>query len=125
MARYSGSIKFTTTVSGIYEVKKKLGARAARLLDAAIEVDMAQGARKMTLQAYKNAPVDTGALRTSILASVKKEGDKEYIFGSALPYAQRQEYEHRTKKQYLHRAVRSETPRLKRDLVNTIKRQLL
>lgn len=124
MGRYSGSIRFSTTVSGVYEVQKKLGAQAAKLLNAAIEIDMREGARKMTLQAYKNAPVDTGALRTSILASVRKEGDKEYILGSALPYAQRQEYEHKTKRMYLHRAVRSEKPRLKRDLYNTLKRQL-
>lgn len=124
MARYSNSIDIKMTVSGIYEVKKKLGSYSAELLQAAIELDMAKGARDMTLQAYKNAPMETGALRTSILASISKEGDMEYIFGSHLPYAQRQEYEHLTKHHYLHRAVWSETPRLKQDIVNSIKRRL-
>lgn len=123
MARYSGSIKFKIDVSGIYEVKKKLGEQSAALLHAAIETDMAKGARDMTNQAYKNAPVETGALRTSILGSIQRVGDMEYIFGSYMPYAQRQEYEHRTKKQYLHRAVWSETPRLKKEIRNSIKRR--
>lgn len=119
-----GSMKIKISVSGISEVRKALGKRSAALLNQAIEVDIAKGTRDMSIQAYKNAPVETGALRTSILASPKRVGKKEWIFGSAMPYAQRQEYEHRTKKMYLHRAVWSETPRLKRDLVNTIKRRL-
>lgn len=59
----------------------------------------------MAEQASDNAPVDTGALANSILASVEKEAPMTYLFGSHLPYAQRQEYEHRTKKAYFRRAI--------------------
>lgn len=93
-------------------------------LEAKIEGALRVGVQKMSIQAYKNAPVDTGALRASILHSVQQEGDLNYIFGSGLPYAQRQEYEHKNPNHnmYLHRAVWAGTVPLRKDLKQTIKR---
>lgn len=59
----------------------------------------------MAAQASDNAPIDTGALKADILSSVEREAPLSRIFGSDLPYAQRQEYEHKTKNAYFRRAI--------------------
>ena len=115
-------IKFKFDTKGIDKVIEKAGVVAAARLEAAIELDVADGVRKMTLAAFKNAPVETTALRVSILGSIKREGDMEYIFGSPMPYAQRQEYEHKTKNMYMHRAVWSEQGKIERAIKKTIQR---
>lgn len=117
-------VKIRISTKGIDDVIQAAGIAAASRLEAALELDIADGVRKMTLAAFKNAPVETGALRSSILSSIQREGDMEYIFGSYMPYAQRQEYEHRSKNMYLHRAVWSEQGGIKRDIKKTIKRTL-
>lgn len=91
-------------------------------LEAKIQTTMHVGVQKMATDAFKNAPVETGALRSSILRSVRHDRDIDYIFGSYMPYAQRQEYEHKTRKMYLHRAVWTNLVPLKRDLAKTVRR---
>jgi hypothetical protein len=52
-------------------------------------------------------PVDTGALRSSSRVKTNRKGGHAAIVGGAdvgIPYARRQEFEHRTKKHYLQRA---------------------
>ena len=116
------SYRMTINIKGLDEVVDKLGTRAAAALNAKLELDMAEGAQNIAISAYKNAPVETGALRASILKSVDRVGDKEYLIGSKMPYAQRQEYEHKVKRMFLHRAVWYQKPRIERDIENTIKR---
>jgi len=120
----TSGVKIRIQASGFDEVIRALGSAAANRLEAAVEIDVAAGVRKMTLAAFKNAPVETGALRSSILKSITREGSMEYIFGSYMPYAQRQEYEHRTKNRYLHRAVWSEQGGIERDIKKSIRRSL-
>jgi hypothetical protein len=115
-------IKIHVRAKGFKDVINAAGIAAASRLQDAIEIDIADGVRKMTLVAFANAPVDTTALRVSILGSIRREGAAEYIFGSPLPYAQRQEYEHKTKKMYLHRAVWSEQHKIARELRKSIRR---
>lgn len=122
MARGRSGIKFHIRAKGFDEVIDRVGIMAAARLRESIEIDIADGVRKMTLVAFANAPVDTTALRTSILGSIRREGDAEYIFGSVMPYAQRQEYEHKTKNMYMHRAVWSETHKIERELKKSIQR---
>lgn len=117
-------VKIRINVKGIDNVIQAVGSAAANRLEAAVEIDVATGVRKMTLAAFKNAPVETGALRSSILSSIQREGSMEYIFGSYMPYAQRQEYEHRTRNRYLHRAVWSEQGGIERDIKKSIRRSL-
>lgn len=93
-------------------------------LEAKIQTTMHVGVQRMAIDAYKFAPVETGALRASILRSVQHDRDIDYIFGSYMPYAQRQEYEHKTRKMYLHRAVWTNIVPLKKDLAKTIRRHL-
>lgn len=116
--------KFKFDIQGVDEVQRALGRQAASALKRQVADDISEGVDAMAEGAYDNAPVETGALRSSILASVKREGLMEYIFGSHLPYAQRQEYEHKTKKAYFRRAIWAETPQLESKLAITIKRRL-
>lgn len=116
--------KWVFEYDGVDEVQDKLGKIAAKKLRKAIHVDINEGVSAMAERSYDYAPVETGALRSSILASVQKEGDMEYIYGSHLPYAQRQEYEHKTKKAYFRRSIREETPQLGSKIKSTIKRRL-
>lgn len=62
-------------------------------------------ARKMANEAGKNAPVDTGNLRTNLIASPYRLKAGTWQFGGTLPYSRRQEYEHRTKKGFIRKAV--------------------
>lgn len=114
-----GSINIRFGSDGIDKLIRRLD---PALLEAKLQVTLHVGVQKMAIDAFKNAPVDTTALRASILRSVKHDRDMDYIFGSYMPYAQRQEYEHKTKKMYMHRAVWSNLVPLKRDLAKTVRK---
>lgn len=114
-----GSIRYRIRSKGIDRLIDRLDPAK---LEAKVEGTLAVGVQKMAIQAYKNAPVETGALRASILRSVQRDGDLEYIFGSYMPYAQRQEYEHKTKRMYLHRAIWVNEVPLRREFEQTVKK---
>lgn len=61
--------------------------------------------RKMANESAKMAPVDTGALRASIAASPRRLKVGTWEYGSHLPYARRQEYEHWSKKGFIRKSV--------------------
>lgn len=61
--------------------------------------------RKMANESGKMAPVDTGDLRASIIASPEKLDDALWQYGSDLDYAVIQEYTHATKKGFIRKAV--------------------
>jgi hypothetical protein len=61
--------------------------------------------RKMANETAQKAPVETGALKNSFTASVRKEADVLWSYGSDLPYATPQEYEHKTKKGFVRKTV--------------------
>lgn len=117
-------MKMRAQMKGINDVQRALGRRAANRLERRIGIDVGDGVERMADQAYDNAPVETGALRSSILANIYKISNKEYVFGTNLPYGRRQEYEHKTKGFYFHRAVWQETSPLQKKLVFTIRRTL-
>jgi|SRR5690625_4505708 len=62
-------------------------------------------ARKMANDASSNAPVDSGDLRANIAASPRRLKLATWEFGGTLPYARRQEYENRTHKGFIRKAV--------------------
>lgn len=62
-------------------------------------------ARKMANQAGEDAPVKDNVLRPNIIASPRRVEEGTWEFGSNLPYARRQEYENRTHKGFIRRAV--------------------
>lgn len=63
-------------------------------------------ARKMAKESAGKAPIDTGSLKASIAASPQPgETLGEWTYGSDLPYARRQEYEHESRKGFIREVV--------------------
>lgn len=117
-------VKHKVDFKGLDEVVDALGHNARRRLNHQLRDDIEEGTWDIAEQAYDNAPVDTGALRASILASVTREGKMNYIFGSHLPYAQRQEYEHVPYGAYFRKAIWKEAPKLGDKIGFTVQRSL-
>ena len=103
------------------DVLRKLGAQGARELRDDIDREIERSVRTMANNSAQNAPVKTGKLRASIPASVEQHGEMDWEFGSPVPYATKQEYEHRTKRAFLRNAVWSETPVLKAKISEVIR----
>jgi hypothetical protein len=59
----------------------------------------------MANESAEMAPRLTGKLKNSITASVEQESEGVWTYGSDLPYATRQEYEHRSKKGFIRKSV--------------------
>lgn len=62
-------------------------------------------ARKMAADASHNAPILDGFLKGSLTSSPEPIDKTTWMFGSDLPYALRQEYEHASKKGFVRRAI--------------------
>lgn len=116
--------RYRVEITGINDVLNHLGTSSARRMKRNIDDDLEEGIRQMAETSAEYAPVDTGALKASIVASVRKLSRHHYMYGSILPYAQRQEYEHKTKGRFLYRSVMKEAPEIKSKIAMTIKRNL-
>lgn len=117
-------MRYKTEISGVEALQRQLGISAAKRLKRRIGDDVLDGVERMMEEAHDNAPIDTGALKQSILASLRKDGDMNYIFGTMLPYGRRQEYEHKTKRFYFRRAIIKEAPLLHQKIGFTVRRVL-
>lgn len=106
---------------GIGQVRNKLGKLSAEQLSAAIDTDLGVEARKTAMDAAEHTPVETGALQASIRYSAARERKLRYHWGSKLPYALRQEYEHKALKGWM----RAANTRSKKRIVRTIKATIL
>lgn len=109
-------------VSEFDNVYDALNIRNAKKMYRVVDDQLEEGIEAMAEGSYNMAPVDTTALRGSILASVTKLSRHHYLYGSTMPYAQRQEYEHKTKKYYFRRSVLKEAPEIQQDIRSTVKR---
>lgn len=91
-------------VKGLDKVMKDFSLRGVQ---AQYRVDKVTEAytRKMTNEAAKAAPVKTGNLRANLLASPRRLQLGTWEFGGTLPYTRRQEYEHKTKRGFIRKAV--------------------
>src|SRR5699024_5069866 len=61
--------------------------------------------RKMANVSGQMAPKDSGDLQTSIIASPRRLQLGTWQYGSELPYARRQEYEHKSQKGFIRKSV--------------------
>jgi hypothetical protein len=93
---------FNVNVSGLNDVLRMLD-------DGPVKTDLDRiteaYTRKMANETAQAAPVDTGKLKNSFPPSVRKEADVSWSYGSDVPYAKKQEYEHRTKKGFVRKPV--------------------
>lgn len=98
-------VKYRVRAKGLNEVNSHFGSRAANKLRSRVGLALEEGIRDMAEDSFEMAPKDTTALAHSIMASVQKEAPLTWYYGSNMPYAQRQEYEHKSKKAYFRRSV--------------------
>jgi hypothetical protein len=93
---------FNVNVSGLNDVLRMLD-------DGPVKTDLDRiteaYTRKMANETAMAAPVDTGKLKNSFPPSVRKDADVSWSYGSDVPYAKKQEYEHRTKKGFVRKTV--------------------
>ena len=100
-------MKLNVKVTGLDDVLRKLdkqlGQQAVDDLDKITEAY----ARKMANESAEMAPIKDGLLRNSIASSPQVSDDDTHVweYGSNLPYATRQEYEHKTNKGFVRKAV--------------------
>ncbi|WP_332606869.1 hypothetical protein [Bacillus spizizenii] len=110
------------TIIGLTEALKS--AANAQALKTDVGHDVERGVRRMANGGANNAPKKTGRLANSIVSSPHKEDDLSWSFGSDLPYARRQEYEHRTRKAFIRRAVWDNEDELEKDIERSINDRL-
>jgi Bacteriophage HK97-gp10, putative tail-component len=98
---------FKVNVLGLDNVLKRLEETGGQQTVGDLEKITETYARKMASESAEMAPVDTGALKNSISSSPQKaEGEGiAWEWGSNLPYATRQEYEHKSKKGFVRKAI--------------------
>ena len=118
MARYKVSVK------GIDDIEKKLGRKSAGRMKGRYIDTMQEGVEDMAEDSFQMAPVETSALRNSIKASVTREAPLTWYYGSVMPYAQRQEYEHKSKRHYFYRSVTKNKGMIFERLVDITKNHL-
>lgn len=91
---------------GIEEVMAKFGKWTKQAYAKDIDKISEAYAHQMAKESARKAPYDTGALINSILASPEPgEFLGEWTYGSDLPYARRQEYEHSSRKGFIREVV--------------------
>ena len=93
-------------VDGIDDVLRQFGKWTGQAYAKEIDKVSETYARKMARESAAKAPILDGFLKGSIATS-PQPGDKlgEWTYGSDLPYARRQEYEHRSKKAFIREVV--------------------
>ena len=61
--------------------------------------------RKMANDSAGMAPVKSGDMRANLASSPHRNAPASWQFGGTLPYTRRQEYEHKTRKGFIRKAV--------------------
>lgn len=90
---------------GLGDARRKLGLNASIKLRERIDNTTEKAVRQMANDSAKMAPVKDNILRPSIPASVKKEAEMSWSYGSNVPYARVQEYTHATKKGFFRKSI--------------------
>lgn len=99
-------VNFNVKIDGLGDVLKMFdqvgGQQAVNDIDKITETY----ARKMASDSAGMAPVDTGALKNSLASSPRQAPEPHtWQWGSDKEYATRQEYEHKTKKAFVRKAI--------------------
>lgn len=109
------------SVKGLDGVMKDFTVRGVKAQSRADKVTETY-TRKMANDSASMAPVKDNVLRPDIAASPRRIGPATWEYGSTLPYARRQEYEHPSKKGFIRKSVwNNRTPyreALKREVTN-------
>jgi cobalamin biosynthesis protein CbiD len=115
-----GGVKFSVKAQGVDRVIKSLGSEGAKALENKLDKIVEANAIKIVNQAKENAPERDRNLKRSIHLYGRPAKLKRTI-GSNMPYAQRQEYEHKSKRGYFRRALWDGRQPFRNDIQNAIK----
>lgn len=119
--------KFTIKGGLTGRKKKRLlrmaGPAGAATMIKQIDEKTRQVTEETAKKSSERAPVDTGRLRDSIPPTVEKLGKMTYQFGSDMPYAVRQEYEHVEHRGYFRRSLWEARDTYRGDLETIIKKR--
>jgi len=113
-------LKISGKVEGLDKLLRQLGSEGASRLLKDLDNIVEKNALKIVNEAKKNAPVRDSPLVNSISLYGKKIALQRTV-GSDRPYAQRQEYEHKTKKGYFRKAMWNGRQPLRSDIEKRIK----
>lgn len=97
-------MRMSVNVKGLDKVMKDFSLAGMKAQGTADKVTETY-TRKMANEAGEVAPVKSGDLRANVIASPYRLQRGVWQFGGTLAYARRQEYEHRTKKGFIRKAV--------------------
>lgn len=97
-------MRINVKVSGLDAVMKDFSEKGIQAQYRADKVTETY-TRKMANESAAMAPVLSGDLRASIAASPRRLKLATWEFGSSLPYARRQEYEHASRKGFIRKSV--------------------
>ena len=97
-------MKMNVSVKGIDKVMKDFSLKGIK---AQTDVDKVaeKYTRKMANESADMAPVDSGDLRSNLLASPRRIKLGTWEWGGTLAYTRRQEYEHHSKKGFIRKAT--------------------
>lgn len=115
-----GGVKFSVKAKGVDRVIQSLGSEGAKALENKLDKIVEANAIKIVNQAKENAPERDRNLKRSIHLYGRPAKLKRTI-GSNMPYAQRQEYEHKSKRGYFRRALWDGRQPFRTDIQNAIK----
>jgi hypothetical protein len=113
--------RIRANITGLDEVLQRLGREGAQELERELDNIVEANAIKIVNQAKENAPIRDGNLKRSIRLYGRPAKLKRTI-GSNMPYAQRQEYEHATKKGYFRKALWSGREPFRQEIRDAIRR---
>lgn len=98
-------MRITVKAHGLEELEKRFSKGSLKRMRERVDKTTEEYARKMANDSAAMAPVLYNVLRPSIAASVRKEKEMHWYYGSPVPYARRWEYEHRSKAGYFRKSV--------------------
>ena len=97
-------MRMNVSVKGLDEVMRDFSLAGIKAQGNADKVTETY-TRKMANDSADMAPVKSGDLRANLAASPHRLKPAVWQFGGTLPYARRQEYEHKTKKGFIRKSV--------------------
>lgn len=89
---------------------------------AGIDEEIERAILKMAIESHKRAPVLHYILAPSIMFSPDKLGKAHYVYGTAVPYGRRWEYEHSTKSGYFRKSVENHLPELTKRIMSALEK---
>lgn len=112
---------FNVKIDGLGDVLKMFDQVGGEQAQADVDKITEAYTRKMASESAEMAPVDTGALKNSLASSPRQAPEPHtWQWGSDKEYATRQEYEHKTKKAFVRKAIWTN----ENDYVDAVKRRI-